>query len=271
LNEGREKLEWIIDILHEPFIGSEKKVRTYRRRARKDYLTVAKQRKPRKREILRAIRKQLGYIRRDLEYIKGLSKKTPLTVLSKKQYRDLLVISELYRQQLIMYEHRIHSVDGRIVSISQPHVRPIVRGKARTAVEFGAKITISVVDGFVSIERLSWEPYNEGTDLVRQIEQYKADYGCYPESVHVDTIFRNRENRLYCKERNIRMSGKPLGRPPKDYAKRKNQYRKDELLRIPVEGRIGNGKRKYGWDCIMTKKKSTSETTIGLIALVLNL
>ena len=170
-----------------------------------------------------------------------------------------------------MFNEKSHSIDGRIVSISQPHVRPIIRGKAKAAVEFGAKITISVVDGFVSIERLSWEPYNEGADLIEQIEQYYADYGYYPESVHVDQIYRNRENRAYCNEKNIRLSGKPLGRPPKANAEIKKQYRRDELLRIPVEGKIGNAKRKYGWDCIMSKKQTTSETTIGLIALVLNL
>ena len=157
------------------------------------------------------------------------------------------------------------------MSISQPHVRPIVRGKARNDVEFGAKITISVVNGFVSIERLSWEPYNESTDLQKQIERYRDDYGYYPESVHADAIYRSRENRAYCKERNIRLSGKPLGRPSKNTKEQKKQFRKDELLRIPVEGRIGNGKRKYGWDCIMSKRKDTSETCIGLVALVLNI
>ncbi|WMM91329.1 IS5/IS1182 family transposase, partial [Heyndrickxia coagulans] len=52
--------------------------------------------------------------------------------------------------------------DHRIVSISQPHVRPIVRGKAKANVEFGSKVAISVVDGYALIEHLDWENYNEG-------------------------------------------------------------------------------------------------------------
>jgi len=48
-----------------------------------------------------------------------------------------LIIQERYRQQHWMYENRCHRISGRIVSISQPHVRPIVRGKASAAVEFG--------------------------------------------------------------------------------------------------------------------------------------
>ena len=95
LNEAREKLERIIDLLHEPYMGKVKKVRTYRRQARRDYLAVARKRKPRKQEIRKAIRKQLGYVGRNLRYVKELCQKTPLTKLSKKKYRDLLVISEV--------------------------------------------------------------------------------------------------------------------------------------------------------------------------------
>ena len=197
-----------------------------------------------------------------------------LSALSRKQYRDLFVISELYRQQKEMYEHSTHSIQGRIVSIHQPHVRPIVRGKASAMTEFGAKSTISVVDGYVFTERLSWEAYNEANDLVKQIERYKDRYGYFPKSVHVDQIYRNRENRNYCKEHGIRLSGPMLGRPPKD--KKRNraiilQTRKDERDRNPVEGKFGNGKRRYGLDRIMAKRADTSESVIGTIILVLNL
>lgn len=48
-----------------------------------------------------------------------------------------------------MYQQRQRRMDDRIVSIAQPHIRPIVRGKAGTPVEFGAKIAIRCVDGYV--------------------------------------------------------------------------------------------------------------------------
>lgn len=120
----------------------------------------------------------------------------------------------MYQQQLWMSENQKHSIAERIVSLSQPHVRPIVRGKAGKPVEFGAKISASYVDGFIFLDRLSWENFNESGDLKFQIERFKENTGHYPESVHVDQIYRTRENRAFCKERGIRMSGLPLGIPP---------------------------------------------------------
>ena len=274
LNEAREKTEEIIDTLHNPLIGIEKKVRTYRQQARKNFLSFTKKRKPGKKAIRKTVRKQLGYLCRNLNHIKNLSQKVGLSSLSRKQYRDLFVISELYRQQNEMYEKSTHSIQGRIVSIHQPHVRPIVRGKASAMTEFGAKSTISVVDGYVFSERLSWEAYNEANDLIEQIERYKGRYGYYPESVHVDQIYRNRENRTYCRDHGIRLSGPMLGRPPKDKKRNRaiiQQTWQDERDRIPVEGKFGNGKRRYGLDRIMAKRADTSESVIGTIILVLNL
>ncbi|MBV5303680.1 MAG: hypothetical protein JZU70_05715 [Chlorobium sp.] len=79
-----------------------------------------------------------------------------MTVLNKKLYIKLLVCEELYRQQLEMYKYKLRRIDDRIVSISQPHVRPIVRGKASAKVEFGMKLSLSVVDGWSTIEKMSW-------------------------------------------------------------------------------------------------------------------
>jgi hypothetical protein len=274
LNEAREKTEEIIDILHAPLKGKEKKVRTYRERARKEYVKVAKKRKPNTKTIRRGIRKQLQYVRRNLGHIKELSQKTSLTLLDKRMYRNLLVIQKLYEQQQYMYDTKTHRIADRIVSISQPHVRPIVRGKEKAEVEFGAKISVSMVDGYTFLEKLSWDAYNESNYLIEHIEAYKKRCGYYPESVHVDKIYRNRENRRYCKDKGIRISGPPLGRPKKDEKEQKEvlkETRLDELIRIAIEGKFGNGKRRYGWARIMAKLKNTSETAIGVTVLVMNM
>ena len=76
------------------------------------------------------------------------------------------------------------------MSINKPHVRPIKRGKAGADVEFGAKVSASVVDGFVFVDRISWNNFNESTDLIDQIEAYKNRFGHFPESVHADKIYR---------------------------------------------------------------------------------
>jgi len=274
LNEAREKSEDIIDAMHEPFKGFRRKPRTYRQKARKAYLAVAKQKKPGVKKIHKAIGRQLGYLKRNLGYIDRMAEKGLLFYLSKRLYRLLLVIKELYRQQLWMYENRTHSIAERIVSIYQPHVRPIVRGKVKSPVELGAKVSISLVRGFSFVERIDWDAYNESCDLIEQIERYRERFGFYPESVHVDKIYRTRENRRFCKEHGIRISGSPLGKPIKEAeqlkAQRKLQHQ-DELDRIAIEGKFGQGKRRFSLDRVMTKLAQTSEVSIVVSFIVMNL
>lgn len=275
LNEAREKAERIIDVLHADLGGSMKKPRDYRRKARKDYLSVARARRPGRGRIRTAIGKQLRYLKRDFGHIsRQLEEGARLSALSPLEYKNLLVIRTLYEQQEKMYRKRVHRVADRIVSISQPHIRPIVRGKATAPVEFGAKISISCVKGYVYLDRLSWDAYNECNDLPGQAEAYKRRHGYYPESVHADAIYRTRANRAYCKERGIRLSGLRPGRLPgcpEALAALRRQVREDELARNPVEGKFGNVKRRGTLSRVMAKLARTAETTIYIGFIVLNL
>ena len=250
-----------------------KKPRTYRKKARKDYLKVAKKRRPSRQERTKAIAKQLQYIKRNLSHLENLIKLgADLSSLAPSKYKMLLVVAEVYRQQLWMYENESNRIDDRIVSITQPHIRPIVRGKAGKPVEFGAKISVSCFDNYVFLDHLSWDNFNESGDLKTQIEAYKNYTGYYPSSVHVDKIYRNRENRAWCKEKGIRISGPPLGRPPKNISKEtKKQALDDERFRNAIEGKFGQAKRRYGLNCIMAKLSETAETSIAITFLVLNL
>lgn len=54
-----------------------------------------------------------------------------------------------------MYAKQSYRIEDRIVSIHQPHVRPIIRGKAKASVEFGAKVAISLVNGYALIEKVA--------------------------------------------------------------------------------------------------------------------
>jgi hypothetical protein len=233
LNQAREQTEKIIDTLHKSRTNkSEKKPRTYRKIARKNYLEVAKQRQPYRKKRRKAIK----------------------------------------RQQQWMFDNHKQSISDRIVSLSQPHIRPIVRGKAGTPVEFGAKLSASCVDEYVFLDRISWDNFNESADLKAQIEAFKEYTGYYPESVHVDKIYRTRENRAWCKERGIRISGSPLGRPPTNISKEtKKQALEDEKVRNSIEGKFGQGKRGFSLNRIMTKLAHTSETAIAITFLVMNL
>jgi len=278
LNEAREKTEEIIDAMHTPNIGEKRKPRTYCQKARKDYLAIAKQKKPGYKKIRKAIGKQLRYLKRNLQTIEKRGKAGFLPLLSKRMYRNLLIIQELYRQQLWMYENRSHKIADRIVSISQPHVRPMVRGKAKSNVEFGAKISLSLVKGFSFVDRISWDNYNESGDLISQIEKYRTRFGFYPKSVHADQIYRTRKNHRYCKEKGIRLSGPPLGRPQKipgaqacELKQQRRIHHQDEIDRIAIEGKFGQGKRRFTLDRIMAKLARTSEATIAISFIVMNL
>jgi hypothetical protein len=275
LNEGREKTEAIIDALHAPLIGKEPRPRTYRKKARKRFVAFTKHKKPGRQKIRRAKREQLGFLRRNFKAIDRLLENRealPLGELSRRQYKNLLVTRELFRQQLEMFEKNSQRVEDRIVSISQPHVRPIVRGKAGKPTEFGAKLSISVVNGFSFVDRRSWDNYNEGGDLMKQIETFRRRFGCYPESVHVDQIYRNRVNRAFCKLHGIRLSGPPLGRKPQNVSSAdKKQAAADEAIRNHVEGKFGQAKRRFSLGRIMTKLASTSAAQISLSFLVMNL
>jgi len=273
IEEARRKSEELLDVLYAAGARNGKKPRTYRKMARKHFLAVIRKRRKTSKEIRKAIGKQLRFLKRNLSSIKELAAPETLSKLSRMQYKALLVIHEVYRQQSAMFESRTHHIDDRIVSIRQPHVRPIVRGKAGSDTEFGAKISMSIVDGFVHVDRISFDAFNEGGDLPIQLEEYKRRYGVYPAVVQADKLYRTRANHALCKENNIRLSGPGLGRPPKDEVLRemKKQIKADEGERVEIEGGFGVLKRKYSWDEIRARLVSTSITWICMAAIARNL
>ncbi len=270
LNQAREKVERTVDELCET--AGQKKPRMYRKRARKDYLRLSKSRKRSAKAIRSAVRKQLQYIRRDIGYVAGLVQNG--AKLSSKQADRLNVVTTVYEQQNIMYESGSHSIPQRIVSLAQPWVRPIVRGKAHANTEFGAKLHISLADGYARIERLDFEPFNESEDLWRAVARYRERYGCYPERILADKIYRSRQTLAFCKEHEIRMSGPALGKPPKNRTlsrQEKKQEYQDNCARNAVEGVFGTGKTAYGLARVPARLKETAFCVIGIALLLLNL
>jgi transposase, IS5 family len=264
LDEAREKTEQIIDVLYDPKLH-EKKPRTYRVKARKVYLSIAKKKIKHRKVVRKAIGKQLRFLKRNLASIDRLLDCSTHISLSKTEHKYLMVAHTLYQQQKEMFDKRVHSIEDRIVSIHQPHVRPMKRGKARTDTEFGAKINVALVNGFAFLDELSWNPFNEGKHLACYIEQYKNRFGYYPKEVLADKIYCNRDNRAYMKERKIKLLSKPLGRPS---AVREHVSPGE---RNPIEGKFGQAKTTYGMDRIKARLKDTSQTWIAMILMVTNL
>ena len=268
LNEARVNLENIIDAVCYEY--NYRRPRMYRDNARKDYLSLAKCRKRTTKKIRQAIKKQLQYVRRDLGYIELLLEKDDVE-LTEKQLRRIRVINELFEQQEYMYRNRVHSVEDRIVSISQPYIRPIVRGKAKTPTEFGAKLDMSIDErGMARVERLSFDAYNEVSVLVGAVERYRERTGHYPQRVLVDKIYRSRQNRQYCKEHKIRISGPALGRPRQMSVEEKEQAYRDNVDRIEVERRFSLAKRRFGLGLIRTRLDATTRSSIMLSVIAMN-
>ena len=193
--------------------------------------------------------------------------------------RRYWVIPYVFAQQWEMYQNKIKRCDHRIVSISQPYVRPIVCGKLNKPVEFGAKLSVSLnEEGIARVDHLRWDAFNEGGDLEAQVEAYRERYGHYPEAVLADTLYGTRANRRFLKSKHIRFAGKPLGRPKKvtddnrDSLKQQQAQRREEYRqRIPIEGKFGQGKGGYRLNYIRAKRADTSLAWINSIFLVMNL
>jgi IS5 family transposase len=281
LNEAREFSEQIIDVLY-PKTGWKKKPRTYREQARKAYLAIAKQRRPSGKARRRGIKQQLQYLRRNLGHIERLLEHwpegSPLPLPRWLLYR-YWVIQHVYAQQWEMYQDKSRRCDDRIVSISQPYVRPIVRGKLDKPVEFGAKLSVGLTgEGVACVDHLRWDAFHEGGDLQSQVEAYRARHGHYPEVVLGDPVYGTRDNRRYLKGHGIRFAGKPLGRPKtetpesrEELDRLKAQRREEYLQRIPIEGKFGQGKNGYRLNYIRAKRADTSLAWINAIFLVMNL
>jgi len=272
VNKAREEGEKLIDYLYK-ILQPAVKPRTYRKVARQRYLSVAKKKKKTTIEIRKAIRYLLNALNRNLKNIsKMLDEFEPGNFpLNKKQQKTLMVLHTLYEQQKEMYDQKKNTVAHRIVSISQPHVRPIVRGKmGKKGVEFGAKIGLSLMDGFARVNTLSWEAYNESNDLQRQAEAYKAIFGYYPELIQADKIYATNQNRKWCKQNNIRLTAKPKGKPIEKTYREKKKEKQEFNERNHIEGKFGQAKQGYRLNEVKAKLKETSESWIGVIIFVLN-
>lgn len=279
LNSSRKKLDEMIDKLYHYHDKKIVKPRTYKRTLDTAFLNYSKKKNKSKSIHRKMKRKLLESVNRNLNFVKNLlPDNTVLAMgkqypLSQKDIALLEIIKTLYEQQKQMYDTNTNTCKERIVSIYQAHVRPILRGKQNARVEFGAKLGVSLDNGFAYLNHLSWNAYHEGKDLINQVEQYFKIHGYYPDLVQVDKAYSTRENRKWLKERNIRITAPQLGRKPK---KEINQYqkakrKKEASERNHIEAKFGQGKNGYNLNKIRAKLKTTSESWVSCIFFVMNL
>ena len=272
LHDGCRKVHEYISLICKEFCLA--KPRTCYRDARKSYLMLIKTSKKSGPMVWETIGKLLAYLKRDIRQLVTILGKdnARYELLTTTQKRILSAILAMWRQQEYMYKNKVHQCADRIISVFQPHVRPIVRGKARKKTEFGAKIGASNVDGYTFVDRHSWDAYNECNDMTLQIKLFKERFGCLPATILQDKIYMNKENRKMLADLEIRTYCKPLGRPPKETPPQEKLARMAKAVgeRNEIECSFGTAKRIYRADNIRAKLPDTARCWTGMCYFVKN-
>jgi len=217
----------------------------------------------------------LQHVRRNKEQVIELIEEIRIKGIKVKEviHKKIEIIKILLKQQLDMYRRKSHIVKDRIVSYSQPEVRPMVRGKAGKPVEFGPKAELSLVDGYLFLDWLSFDNFNEAKKLEESIKKYEERFEKKPQKIIADGIYGNRDNRNYLKGEQIRAALKPLGRKSKteEYQKEKRWIKKQQRIRNRIEGFIGHAKEHFGLNKIRYKIDGGAEIWVRMSLLMMNL
>lgn len=242
--------------------------------ARQAYIQLVRLSKKRGKMVRSTIAVMLNYLHKDIRIFVDLVAKDPayFDCLFPHEKRTLSAIIKMYHQQEEMYRSKTHTCVGRILSIFQPHVRAIVRGKPKAKTEFGAKIGASIVEGYTFIDHHSWDAYNESQDLSLQIQLFKERFGHLPATILADKIYLNKANRKILEELEIQSYCKPLGRPPKNQPSEEMKSRMAKAIgdRNEIECSFGTGKRIYRANNIRAKLPNTARCWTGMCYFVKN-
>ena len=238
---------------------------THRDEARRAFLRLARKKRKRRRLASSVKLMQLRCLQADIQtFLDFFGKYTSelLTAVKGRKAKWLRAVFKMFKQQRAMFDEGQRTCADRIVSIFQPHIRPIVRGKAKAMTEFGAKVGASIVDGYTFIDHISWNAYNEGTDLPLQISLYEQRFGCLPAELQADKLYLTRANRAYLKDLGIKCHCAPLGRPPKHPDVPLDDRRRASGERNEIEATFGTAKRVYGANDIRAKLPATATSWI---------
>ena len=226
-------------------------------------LTYRKQRKHTKSQNRKMTRRLLELLGKILKEIRKIERENDgaESLLTVREKNDIAIITKMFRQQKNHFRSgdSRESIPDRIVSISKPHVRPIVRGKEVKSVEFGAKCNNILVDGMSFIEKLSFNAFNEGTRLQHCVSLHKRLFGVDVKKIGGDAGYAGTENRDFCKENKIQTSFVKRGRPFSEEKKEKDFVRQ-ELARVratAMEGSFGTQKEHYSLKRVKARKKET--------------
>jgi transposase, IS5 family len=212
---------------------------------KKEFLSYQKSKKKTKRAEKKLLKKLLKFLLRLLNLHKELVEKKDIT-LSIKDAAEHRHIITVYDQQHSKVYGKVEQIKDRIVSLSKPYIRPIVRGKETKAVEFGAKVNKLQIDGISYIEHFSYDAFNEGTRLQRCITLHQELFGkCTHHSA--DKIYATNANRKYCTGKKIVTNFEPKGKQKAQHIDQHKTMRAvlNKERGVRLEGSFGNDKNHY--------------------------
>lgn len=218
------------------------------------YSKMKRKTNKRKRPLLRGLLRLLAKVNAQLTHLEDLDIDYTLVP---KHYQRRQTIKQLYSQQYAKFYENQKPV-GRIVSIDKPYLRPIVRGKEKKAVEFGAKVHKLQVDGISFIEHLSFDAFHEGVRLNEAIYKTQQLTRRKVRLLGADAIYANNKNRRLVTDRQIGTDFKPKGRAGKHKQHKKTLARaitKERASRL--EGSFGTDKEYF----LLKKIRARTEIT----------
>lgn len=224
-------------------------------RLKQHFQSYQKTRKKTKRNEKKLRKRLLKFLFKLLEHLEQLQQKSNLRLSSKQQARWQTVVNIYEQQHGKLYGTEIKN---RIVSLSKPYIRPIVRGKETKTVEFGAKVNVLQVDGINFIEHLSYDAFNESTRFQSGIYLQRKLFG---KSTHqsADQIYATNANRSYSKKENIATNFIPKGKQKIGHIEQSAALR--QTLNIArgtiLEGSFGNEKNHYALHKIPARNQTT--------------
>ena len=227
-------------------------------KANMGYVKQRKHSKSQQRKLTRRLIHLLGKILEEIR--KMVREHDDEEVLTVREKSTMDIITKVYRQQKNHFNSNDprESIPDRIVSISKPYVRPIVRGKEVKNVEFGAKCNNILVDGISFIEKLSFNAFSEGTRLEHCIKMHKRLFKVDAKKIGGDTGYAGTANRDLCRKLDIQTSFVKRGRPSAE--KKEKDFVRQELARVratAMEGSFGTQKEHYAMRRIKARKKKT--------------
>ena len=238
----------------------EHRMRTKYNDIEKANLAYRKQRKHTHKQTRKMIMRLLGLLGKMLGEIRRQMRVHPdEEILSDRHLYMLDTITKVYRQQKNHFKSgdSRESIPNRIVSVSKPYVRPIVRGKETKSVEFGAKCNKILIDGISFIEKLSFNAFNEGTRLKHCVSLAQKLTGEPVKKIGGDQGYSGNDNRTFCKENKIETSFTRKGRPGKNEVKSATKRELARMRATAMEGSFGTQKEHYGLRKIAARIKST--------------